>query len=190
MIEGKTVYFPQTGAANTEAALRLAAERIAQGDIGKALVATTRGETGRLAMEILEETEVIVVTHSYGFSQVNRQELTAENREAIEGRGGKILTCQHAFGGVGRAVRKQFGAYQLEEIIANTLRAFGEGTKVCLEMTLMAADAGLVNYGENILAAAGSGFGADTVMIIKAANAQNFFDLRVQEIICKPLFQD
>ena len=55
-------------------------------------------------------------------------------------------------------------------------------------MVLMATDAGLVNYGENVLAVAGSDNGADTALIIKAANAQSFFDLRIQEIICKPLF--
>lgn len=188
MKERRTVYFTNPGEANTRATLQLAADRIGEGDIGKALVATTRGFTGLMAMEILQEVEVIVVTHSYGFSKINQQELTPENREAIEGRGGKILTCQHAFGGIGRAVRKKFNTYELEEIIANSLRTFCEGVKVCLEITLMAADSGIVDYGENIVCIAGSGLGADTALVVKAANAQSFFDLRVQEIICKPVF--
>jgi hypothetical protein len=186
MIERKTVYFSHPGAENSENTLRLAAERASQNGIGKALIASTSGKTGLLALNILENMEVIVVTHSYGFKEVNRQEFTAENREAIEGRGGKILTCQHAFGGVGRAVRKKFDTYELEEIIAQTLRTFGEGTKVCMEITLMATDAGLVNAGEILIAIAGTDSGADTALVIKAANAQSFFDLRVQEIICKP----
>lgn len=188
MKEKKIVYFPQAGEVNTDSTLKLAAKRTAEGDIGKALVATTNGNTGLAAMDTIMNVEIIVVTHSWGFKQINQQELTPENREAIEGRGGKILTCMHALGGVGRAVRKKWGTYQLEDIIAHTLRTFGEGTKVCVEMAMMAADAGLVRQGENIITIAGTNRGADTAMVIKAANVQSFFDLRIQEIICKPLF--
>ncbi|MBL7191358.1 hypothetical protein ISS30_06650 [bacterium] len=182
------IYFTQPGELNTRAALEAAAERARAGDIRKALVASTRGNTGRIAMDILTEIEVVVVSHSYGFKEINKQEFTCENREAIEGRGGVILTCQHAFGGVGRAVRKKFGGTELEEVVAHTLRNFGDGTKVAVEITLMAAEAGLVNHGENIIAIGGSNTGADTALVVKAANVQYFFDLRIQEYICKPIY--
>ena len=189
MKEAKTVYFDQSSDSCTRLTLELTAQKAKDKDIGKVLVASTSGETGLMAMDIITEAKIIVVTHSFGFKTINQQEFKPEHREAIEGRGGMILTCMHAFGGIGRAVRKKLASYQLEEIIAHTLRTFGEGTKVCFEMTLMAADAGIVNQGENIIAVAGTNSGADTAMVIKAANAQSFFDLRVQEIICKPLFE-
>jgi hypothetical protein len=129
---------------------------------------------------------VVVVTHSTGFKEPNCQELTDENRAAIEAAGGKILICQHAFGGVGRAVRKKLGTYELEEIIAYTLRLFGEGMKVAVEIALMAADAGLVRTDEPVIAIAGTGSGADTAVVLKPANAQAFFDLQVLEFLCKP----
>ena len=59
--------------------------------------------------------------------------------------------------------------------------------KVACEITLMAADAGLIRTGEAVLAIGGTGRGADTAVILRAANAQDFFDLRVTEILCKPL---
>jgi len=188
MIEKRIVYFDSPGSQNTQQTLNLATRRAEEGDIGKALVASTSGNTGVLAMNSIENVEIIVISHSHGFKEPNSTQFTPENREAIEGRGGKILTCQHTFGGVGRAVRKAMGTFQLDEIIAQTLRNFGDGTKVCVEMALMAADAGLVRHGENIITIAGSDRGADTAMIIRAANAHRFFDLRIQEIICKPLF--
>ena len=81
--------------------------------------------------------------------------------------GARILTCQHAFGGVGRAVRKKLGTYQTEEIMAFTLRTFCEGIKVAAEMCLMAADAGLVRTDSPLVAIAGTGRGADTAAILK-----------------------
>jgi len=129
---------------------------------------------------------VIAVTHSAGLKEPNAQELTEENRAAIEAAGGKVLTCQHAFGGVGRAVRKKWGTYQLDEIIAQTFRIFGQGVKVCAEIALMAADAGLARTGEPCIAIAGSGRGADTALVLIPANAQEFFDLRIMELLAKP----
>jgi hypothetical protein len=135
---------------------------------------------------MLEEPAVIVVTHSTGFGEPDTQELTGENRLAIEAAGARILTCQHAFGGIGRGVRKKLGTYQVEEIMAYTLRTFCEGIKVVAEICLMAADAGLVRTDEPVIAVAGTGRGADTAAILQPTNAQTFFDLRFLEIICMP----
>jgi hypothetical protein len=87
---------------------------------------------------------------------------------------------------VGRAVRNKLGTYQVDEIMAYTLRTFGQGTKVAIEIALMAADAGLVRTDEDIIAVGGTSEGADTALVIKPANSFSFFDLKVREIICKP----
>jgi hypothetical protein len=179
-------YFEKPGKENTERALDLAKRRAEELGIKTILVASTRGETGAKACEAFRGYDVVVVTHSTGFKEPNYQELTAENRAAIEAAGGKILTCQHAFGGVARAVRKKLGTYELEEIIAYTLRLFGEGMKVAVEIALMAADAGLVRTDEPVIAIAGTGKGADTAVVLKPANVQAFFDLKILEILCKP----
>jgi len=180
------VYYAQTGPENTARTLELADARAKALGVSKVLVATTSGATGVRAVEALGGMSVIVVTHSAGFGGPDTQELIAENRAALESAGATILTCQHAFGGVGRAVRKKLGTYQIDEIMAFTLRTFCEGIKVVAEMALMAADAGLVRTDEPVVAIAGTGRGADTVAILKPTNAQTFFDLQFQEIICMP----
>lgn len=185
-IMAPTIYFSQTGTVNTARTLELARARAEALGIHNVLVATTTGMTGVQAAQSLQGFGVIVVTHSAGFREPDTQELDEKNREAIEAAGAKILTCQHAFGGVGRAVRRKLGTYQLEEIIAFTLRTFCEGIKVSAEMALMAADAGLVCTGEPVIAVAGTGRGADTAVVLRPANAQDFFDLRFLEIICMP----
>lgn len=180
------VYFAQTGPENTLRTLELARARAESLGIRKLLVATTTGVTGVQAAQILRGLEVIAVTHSTGFQAPDTQELTETNRSAIEGAGITLLTAQHAFGGVGRAVRKKLGTYELEELVAYTLRTFCEGIKVVAEMCLMAADAGLVRTDEMVIAVAGTGNGADTAAVLKPTNAQTFFDLRFLEIICMP----
>jgi hypothetical protein len=182
----QSVYFDKPGKENTARTLEIAKQRAEELGIHTILVATTTGFTGVQAAQLLRGYDVIVVTHSTGSGEPNVQELTEENRAAIEAAGAKVLTCQHAFGGVGRAVRKKLGTYELDEIIAYTLRTFGQGVKVCAEIALMAADAGLARTGEPCIAIAGTGRGADTAVVLVPVNAQEFFDLKIMEILAKP----
>jgi len=182
----ETVYFEKPGPENTTRTLEAAKKRADELAVDAILVASTRGRTGLQAAELFQNDNLVVVSHSTGFVESNVQQLTEENRAAIEAAGAAILTCQHAFGGVNRAVRKKLGTYLPDEIIAYTLRTFGEGTKVCAEIALMAADAGLVTVGEPCVAIAGTGRGADTAVVLMPVNAQQFLDLRIMEILAKP----
>ena len=182
----QTIYFDRPGRANTQRTLFIAQARAGELGIRSVVVATTVGETGAVAAQMFAGRNLVVVTHSTGFKSPDVQELTDANRAAIEAAGGKILTSTHAFGGVGRAVRRKLDTYQVDEIIAFTLRTFGEGMKVVLEITAMAADAGLIRCDEEIIAIGGTGRGADTAAVIKPAHAQDFFDMRVLEVLCKP----
>jgi hypothetical protein len=111
--------------------------------------------------------------------------LPEKDRAELESRGVKVLTCQHAFGGVGRGVRNKLDTYQVGEIMAYTLRAFGQGVKVAIEIALMAADAGLARTDEDVVTAGGTGSGIDSALVLKPANSARFFDIKVREIICK-----
>jgi hypothetical protein len=182
----ETVYFDKPGAANLKKTLELAKARAEALGVKDILVATTTGSSGAAAAEVFKGCNLVAVTHSAGFSQQDVQELLAEHRERIEKLGGKILTCQHALGGVNRAVRHKLKTYQLDEIIAYTLRTMGQGFKVCLEIALMAADAGMVSVKKELISIGGTGRGADTAVVLTPANAQDFFELKVHEIVCKP----
>ncbi len=182
----QSVYFERPGSHNTARVLEVVEQRAEALGIRAILVASTRGETGVLAAQRFQGRDVVVVTHATGFRGPNVQELTDENRIAIEAAGAWILTCQHALGGIDRAVRKKWGTYGIGEIVAQTLRIFGEGMKVCAEIALMAADAGLVRVGEPCIAIGGTGRGADTAVVLVPANVQQFFDLRLMEVLAKP----
>jgi hypothetical protein len=186
MIEVQSVYFLEPGSVNTEETLRIAKRRAEELGIKSIVVASTSGETGLKALKVFANYRVVVVTHAAGFPAHDVQELTQPNRSEMLEKGGMILTATHAFGGVGRAVRRRFNTYQVDEIMAHTLRVFGQGTKVACEIALMAADAGLVRTDEEIISIGGTGSGADTALVIKPAHTHDFFQLQVKEVLCKP----
>jgi hypothetical protein len=185
-VERRTHYFEAKGKQNTDALLKRVREYADKTGVRDVVVASTTGETGVAASKLFSNFNLVVVTHHSGFSTPGVHELGEENRREILANGAKILTATHALSGVERAIRKKFGTIEPLEIIANTLRLFGEGTKVCVEIVLMAADAGLIPVDREALAVAGSGRGADTALLIKPANASRFFELEVREIIAKP----
>ncbi|NIN53604.1 MAG: hypothetical protein GTN80_10895 [Nitrososphaeria archaeon] len=182
----RITYFKSPGLENTDETLRMARERADELGIKEVVVASTRGDTAVKATEVFRGCNVVVVTHATGWREAGFQELSNEKRKIIEGNGGKVLTCPHLFAGVDRAIRDKFGTAYPTEIIAQTLRFFGEGTKVAVEIVAMAADAGLISADSNVVAIAGSSKGADTALVIKPANSKRIFDMKVKEIIAIP----
>jgi uncharacterized protein len=78
--------------ADLNTVLDVAKKRAEELGIRSVVVASTGGETGVKAAEMFRGYNVVVVTHSTGFSGLDVQELTPENRERILKAGGKILT--------------------------------------------------------------------------------------------------
>ncbi|KYH39497.1 MAG: hypothetical protein AYL32_015960 [Candidatus Bathyarchaeota archaeon B26-2] len=184
--ERVVVYFDRPGEGNTDEVLRLAKRRAEELGVKEIVVASTRGETGVKAVKIFKGFNVVVVTHHTGFRKPGYQELTDENRRLIEEHGGKVFTGTHAFMNVERAILSKLGTAYPTEIIAHTLRLFGEGMKVAVEIVAMAADAGLIPVDRDVIAIAGTGRGADTAIVIRPANSKNLFDMTIREIIAKP----
>lgn len=180
-------YFTNPGPDNTQATLQAAHERAKTLRIKKVVISSCSGETAFRALDLFgKDFSLVIVTHATGFKKPDHQELAEKDRERLLERGASVLTAQHAFGGVGRAVRNKTGTYQIDEVIAYTLRTFGQGTKVAIEIALMAADAGLIRTDEDVISIGGTANGVDTALLLKPAHTQNFFDLKVREVICKP----
>jgi uncharacterized protein len=186
MMEIQSVYFLESGSANTGKTLKVAKGRAEELGIKTIVVASTSGETGVKVVKAFANYKVVVVTHTTGFQAADAQELTPQNRAKILEKGGIILTATHAFGGVGRAVRRRFNTYQVDEIISQTLRVFGQGAKVACEIALMAADAGLIRTDEEVISIGGTSSGADTALVVKPAHTHDFFELKIKEVLCKP----
>jgi hypothetical protein len=190
-METKAVYFEKPGVENTDAALSLARDRAEELGIKTVVVASTVGGTAAKAVDVFQGLKVVVVTHVAGFREPNTQEFTEENRRTVETKGGILHTTTHAFGAIQRSLlRPAEGppapSQAIGDIVAMTLRTFGQGMKVALEIAAMAADAGLVRTDEEIISIGGTGRGADTAVVLTPGNVHRFFNTRVREIICKP----
>ncbi|WP_300668527.1 pyruvate kinase alpha/beta domain-containing protein [Desulfoluna sp.] len=181
------ILFEKSGKINTDDVLKCVKEKGEALGIKTCVLATTRGFTAERAADILEGFSVVAVTHFTGLKGPNVQEMSADKRTELENSGVTVLTSGHTFFGIGRAVRMRFNTYQVDEVIAETLKLFGVGVKVAVEVSLMAADAGLIQTGEDVLCVGGTGAGADTAVLLRAVNTADFFTLKIQEILCKPV---
>jgi hypothetical protein len=171
----------------SRATLKTALERARELRIKHLVVASTSGRTAlELAKMLPANLEAVCVTHHAGFREFGRNELpdSAENRLAE--RGIPVLRTTHLLAGVERTIRLKFGGLGPAETIAFTYRTLGEGTKVAVEIAVMALDAGLIPYGKDIIAIAGTGSGADTALVVRPAHSRQFFETQVREVIVKP----
>lgn len=180
------MYFTTKGKENTTATIDLALKTALEKNIKHIVVATTKGGTAEL-LKNDKGINIVAVTHANGFPNPGKNELTEERRKELEGDGIKVLTTSHVLSGAERGISKVFGGgINPVEIIAYSLRLFGQGTKVAVEIAVMALDSGLIPFGEPIIAIGGSGHGADTAVILTPAHSNNIFDTKIHEIIAKP----
>jgi len=174
-------YFEDIGPQNTEATFELVEERLKSSEIKKLVIASTTGATARKAMDFFEGkgVQLVIIPHQFGFRKENRfpQELVKILKDA----GHEVH-----FGTMLFHTDNLYGNSS-PTLIASVLRCFSQGTKVCFEIVMMAADAGLVAEAETVIAIAGTGMGSDTALLMSAASSQHMKKLRVHEIICKPL---
>jgi len=181
------VFWKKAGAENTLPTLELAVNKARELGINTFIVGSCSGNTVQQLLDLSgANDQIICVTHQVGFQSPGIDEMDAGNREALQARGVKILTTTHLFAGVDRALRLQFGGVYPAEIMAQTLRIFGQGVKVAVEIAVMALDAGLIPYGQDIIAIGGTAEGADAAIVIRPAHSARFFETQVKELICMP----
>lgn len=181
------MYWEQAGQHNTDATIRLALDRMQQNEITDLVVASCTGNTIKKILDLdISVPNLVCVTHHTGFADPGQNEMDNTTRQYLLDKGVKVLTTTHLLAGVDRAIRNQFGGVYPAEIMAQTLRLFGQGIKVAVEIAIMALDAGLVPFSKEIISIGGSASGVDAAIIIEPAHSNHFFDTQIKEIICMP----
>ena len=182
-MEATITYFEEGGPANTAAVLALVKRRAKDGEIKRVVVASTTGETARQASQAFAgaDTRLVVIPHQYGFREQPQFDmgLVAE----LERAGHRVHWSTMLFH------TDDFYGNNAATTLANMLRTFGQGMKVCMEILLMAADGGLIARAEKVIVMAGSGRGSDTAIVATASTSNRLKDVRIHEILCKPLLR-
>jgi hypothetical protein len=187
-MELKTLVFEKAGPHNTDATLQIARERALALDIKQVVVASSHGDTARKAHAVFgpEGIRVLAVSicHSY---ESQDWTMAAETKAELTHMGVAVHTGIHALGdGVSSAFSEKYGGRAPEEIVRDTLYRFSQGMKVAVECILMAADAGLLDMSQEVIAIAGTDSGADTAIVCKPAYPRTFHTLEIREVLAKP----
>jgi len=202
-VERKVVYFEEPGKEHTEETLRIALEAAEERGIDTVLVSSSAGYTAEKAAELFKGSglRLVVVTHQTGYREPGVQLFPDDLRERLLKQGVDVVTCTDVLTGtvdVGMSRQRPTKTRQLDArlpyilpptnvVVANTLRLFSQGVKVCAEIAMMAVDSNAVPSGEKVVSVAGSHSGADTAMVLTAAESGRVRDMKLHEILCKPL---
>jgi hypothetical protein len=201
-VKKTTVIFEKGGEEHTEETLKIALQGAKERKIDTVLISTSTGSTGLKAAEIFKGSgiKLIFVRHQTGYPDKGKQMMPQGVKEKLE-KVGKLVTCTDVLtGGVEVGIGRQrpemekpieaslpFIVPPINVTIANTLRLFSQGTKVCAEIAMMAADCDEVTIDKPVVCVAGSHAGADTALVITPAASNRFRDLKLHEILAKPL---
>lgn len=202
-IERKVTYWEKPGKEHTEATLKIALEAAKERGIDMVLVSSTTGYVALEAVKVFKGSglKLVIVTHATGYSEKGVQKMPDETRAKLKAAGCEVVTCTDVLTG---AVSAGIGRQRPEKtdpqegrlpwivpppnvIVANTLRQFSQGVKVCAEIAMMAVDCNAIPSGSKVVAVAGSHAGADTAMVLEASESSRIRDMKFNEIICKPL---
>jgi hypothetical protein len=181
-------YFDTPGSQNTEPCMVILYKLVHDEGYKDVVVASTSGETGVIAARKLQGKGVnlVVVAHSAGFLGPNQDQFSDDAYQEITWLGGRVYKGTILTHSIETALAKEFSGCYPTLLIANTLRRFGQGIKVCCEIVMEAVDGGLVAEAQEVVAMAGTAKGADTVALIKSAASKRFLDLYVSQIVAKP----
>ena len=183
-----TTVFEVPGPQNSRRTVELAVGAARELGIEVVLVASTTGVVADLLLEQeLTGLRPVIVSHAYGFLEDGQNEMPQDKHRRYEQLGIPVCTAAHPLSGAERSLSNTFGGTYPVEIVAHTLRLFGQGTKVCVEASAIAADAGIIVPGRQIIAVGGTGNGADTALVLRPAHTNRLLETRLDFFVCKPL---
>jgi len=184
----KIHYFNEKGPINTDKTLEVALAGCEAHAVSKIVVASSTGATAlRLRAMAAPSIEIIAVTYGAGIKYTDKVETFNRQAATLIDNGIRIVRGIHAFSGVERGLENKYKSGLMPlNIIADTLRMFCQGMKVCAEISTMAAEHGFIVPGDCVVAVAGSGNGADTAVLIRPAYAARIFETRFKAILCMP----
>jgi uncharacterized protein len=184
----QTMLFDKPGNQNTADCIKTVAGKVKDSGVKHVVVASTSGKTALAFHQGLKRsgTNLVIVTHSVGFKEPGHDEFDKDIRARLSKAGVPVHTGTMLTHSLEKSIMDSFRGVYPGYLIANTLRRFGEGTKVAIEIVMEACDAGLVPEDAEVLGVGGTYQGSDTVLLVRAKPSKRFLELDVLEILARP----
>jgi len=214
-------YFERPGPVNTRETLECCRRRAAELGLERVVIASLRGESASLALEVFDGTDLKIVAVTIppgafwvvdslendiwrdigefraqraewkkaGLERV-RMDMDEETSSRLAGAGVTVVRGTIPFYGIGTSLSARFKGMNYEQYFTEALRLLSGGTIVCVEVALMAADAGAIPLNEEVVVAAGTSMGLDTALVMRPSTSLTFTDpevgLEIREVIAIP----
>lgn len=160
--------FCKAGKYNTERAFKVINEYSTQNQISKIVVSSTTGYTAFKAEEMIGfNTTLIICKQDISDEYCMRQDIYEQ------------LISRH----VVLDIPRQYLQKKLGSEVTNVLRKISQGIKVCFELTEYLIEHEIVTAGEQIIVVAGTLRGADTVVVVRIGEKQQYI---LKQILCLP----
>ncbi len=187
--EKKVFYFDKKGPENTDKTIDIALAACEEQEIKKIIVASSTGNTAlKLQAKARSSLEIIAVTYGAGSSYTDDVDRFNKNYDTLVEKGIRTVRGIHALSGTERTFENKYkSGFTPLNLVADTLRMFCHGVKVCVEISIMAAEHGFVTPDEEVVAIAGSHHGADTAVVLKPAYAAQMFNTKIKALLCMPV---
>lgn len=189
-----TEYFMEEGKPNLRTCMSIAFDAAISRDIETIVIFTGIGEGPKIAIEeflsqpAYAKIKIIAVTFPYGqlFGGDNGPvgiEIDRETRHLLEERSIPLIRAHMPFNPISAHYKSHGILGQDLTLMGNALSIFGGSMSLCVQATLMACDAGLLELGEHVISMT-----SDTAIIVRTAPTERLLmDFIVREILCKPL---
>ena len=193
------LYFAHPGKKNTARVVEAVVGRLDEGDLKTVVVASTTGYTAGQLADALAGREGITLI-SVGETPLVKEWgggeyplLSPETKQDLERRG--VIVADRVPYLLHSSVLdySAWKAPSAEEIVRETLYAFGQGLKVAVEVVLIAVASGYLEPYQDVIAVGGTSRGADTAIVVRATFPNHLLSqdaakrLSIREILCKPL---
>lgn len=199
IIEGNITYFEEPGIQNTTHVINLIANRLTEGDIKAVVVASCSGSSALLAAKTLQGSVKIINISlpQEGQKRFGLQPIRQKMAERLSELG---VICREQFfldpaeWAAGNPnfgneslfydwqLDKEYEVKHIEKILNATLIGIGGmGLKTAVECMFSACLHGDIKVGDSVISAAGSGWGLDTAVVMRATTPEKCFGRKVSE---------
>lgn len=191
LFKNEVTYFLREGRENLSDCLELSFEAATRSAVDKIVVFTAFGEGLRKAIDNFlvkpeyASLQLIGVTFPQGKEYTQDQRgVSADNLSYFKERRVPLVRSHLPFDPIPANYRNHSILGQDTALIRNALGIFGGGLSLCVQASLMACDAGLVDEGDHVIA-----LSADTAILARCSPTTRFLtDFVIREVICKPVF--